>query len=285
MTSIYIQFVVAFDLIVLMFLIIFNVLPGKWYKWHTIQLQLILSTASFVSGLSGYVLSIYHRNYIQEVNSLFYDSFLSIFSLFYFMVFILSIYRYITVNKAQKNLQHKYIELSKSEYKIFNELNYTLENKISLENKHVLDDLVYLPNVSSYAVYGEKLILFPGARPLQEIDAGFVCVQIKDNVYECISYIDKSKGKSFNKIVNKFITFMTSCLLLLAPVLLTYTDYVYIKGGSVENIYNLHFFNVMFISGSLGSKLFYKVKGGKWLYWLCISSIILSNYYLVVYFK
>lgn len=274
MIYIYIQFIVAFDLLVALFFVVFNVFPGKWYRWHTVQLQFILSMLSFIIGLSGYILSIYNRNYIQEINSLFSDSFLSIFLAFYFMVFISSIYRYISINKNQNDLPYEYIELSKSQYKIVNELEYSLGN------------LAYMPNVNSYAVCEKMTIVFSSARPLREIDAGFVCRQIGDDVYECLSYIDKSKEKSFHKIINKTISFISNCLFLLMPVLLTYTDYIFSKGRDIENIYNLYVFSIMFTFGALGSKLFYNSKGlGKWLYWLCISSLILSNYYLFIYFR
>lgn len=274
MKLIYLLSWLAFDSFVLMFAILFGAIPGKWYKWKTIQLQFAFATFSFITGTLSCIIAKSNEEYLQEISTLYNFSFLMIFEYFYIAAFFASLFRFITCIKTTAGLPNEYIYLHSSEYQISNKLEYTL------------GDLIYMPNVTAYAIAENSIIIFTGARPEKEIDAGFICKKIGDKVYECLSYIDLDKEHKIKKIINHVINCFIVTIFLLIPLLEQYTDIVHITTGNVDMLYSLYESVVLFLLGSLGCKFFSGVRGfGKVLYYLFIVMIIFSLYYLIKFFR
>ncbi len=274
MNLIYLLSCLAFDSLVFLFAIIFGAIPGKWYRWKTQQLQFVFAVISFVAGTISCVIAKISEEKLLEINTLYTFSFLSIFEILYTIVFLATLCRFITCIKTTAGLPNEYIYLQGSEYTISNKLEYTLGN------------LIYMPNVKAYAIAENYTILFSGARPEREIDAGFICKKIGNKTYECLSYIDLDKAYRIKRIINYGINCFVILVFLLVPVLVQYTDIIFITTGNVDAFYSLYEFVVLFLLGSLGCKLFTKVKGfGKVLYYLFLVMIIFSLYYLIIFFR
>ena len=274
MIMIYTLSTIAFDSLILLFCVLFNGIPGKWYRWHTVQLQLLLSVISLLFGTNGLILSKSNEKLLIDRNSLFATSLQSVLTILYLIVFIASVYRYIEFRKTKAELPNKYFMFCQGDYKIVNELNYTLGN------------LIFIPNIKAYAVYGTTTIIFSGRHPSEEIDAGFICKKIGDNVYECLSYIDLEKQTFVKRVIQRILNVLMIVTVLCAPILVAYTDYVFMLEKNVDNLYSLYEFVVLFLLGSLGCNLFGKTKGfGKALYCLFIIMIMISMYYLLIFFR
>ena len=274
MKLIYLLSCLAFDSLVFLFAVILGAIPGKWYRWKTQQLQFVFAIISFVAGTISCIIAKINEEYLLEINTLYTFSFLIIFEVLYTIVFVATLFRLITCIKTTAGLPNEYIYLQGSEYKILNRFEYTLGN------------LIYMPNVKAYAIAENYTILFSGARPEKEIDAGFICKKIGNKTYECLSYIDLDKEYRIKRIINYGINCFVILVFLLVPLLVQYTDIIFITTGNVDAFYPLYEFVVLFLLGSLGFKLFTKVKGfGKILYYLSLVMIIFSLYYLIKFFR
>ncbi len=272
MIMIYALSIVSFDIMVLLFCFLFNAFPGKWYRWHTVELQFFLSMVSLFTGICGWCLSKKNEAMLIEKNSLFTASFQSISMVIYLVVFVASVYRFFGFRKTGTKLPNKYFRIDKKDYKIVNELNYTLGN------------LIFIPNTTAYAIFGASTIIFSGAHPSKEIDAGFICKKIGNNVYECISYIDFEKQDFIKRALKGLVNTLVIVVFLCVPILVAYTDYVFILEHNVDDLYSLYEFVVLFLLGSLGHNLFANTKGlGKILYWFFFIMRLFSIFYLFIF--
>lgn len=227
----------------------------------------------FLGTLSCIVAKI-NEAYLHEINTVYTFSFLIIFEILYAIVFFASLTKFIACVKTNAVSPNEYIFLRGIEYQISNKLEYTLGN------------LIYMPNVKAYAIAKNHTIIFSGARPEKEIDAGFICKKIGDKTYDCLSYIDLDKRFSVKRIIGYVINCFVLIVFWSIPFLIQYTDSVFMATGNVDELYPLYEFVVLFLLGSLGCKLFTKVKGfGKILYYLFLIMIIFSLYYLIKFFR
>lgn len=270
MNLIYLLSCLAFDSLVLAFAVGFGAIPGKWYKLKTKQIQFIFLTISFVVGIISCIIAKINEEYLLEINTLYTFDYLMIWQVLYTIAFVGALFGI----KKTAGLPTEYIYLQGSEYKISTSLEYTLS------------DLTYMPNVKTYAITENYTILFSGARPEKEIDACFICKQIGNKTYECFSYIDLDKEYRIKRIINYGFNCCVILVFLLVPLLIQYTDIIFITTRNVDAFYPLYEFVVLFLLGSLGFKLFTKVKGfGKILYYLSLVMIIFSLYYLIKFFR
>lgn len=274
MNLIYLSSFLAFDSLVILFSVLFGAIPGRWYRWKTEQLQFVFATISFLSGMLSCILAKNNEESLLEINTLYTFSFLLVFEALYTIVFLATLYKLITCVKTNGGLQNEYIYLRGSEYQLSNKLEYTIGN------------LIYMPNVKACAVAENYTIVFSGPRPKKEIDAGFICKKIGDKTYECLSYINLEKEHRIKRIINYGINCFIILVFLLVPLLVQYTDIVFMATGNVDEFYSLYRFVMLFLLGSLGSKLFANIKGfGKILYYLFWVMIINSIYYLIKFFR
>ena len=254
---------------VLLFSMLFNVLPGKkYYEKHMDNIQLLLS---FIAMFLSVTLIGYMNNTIMRPEEK--DKATPIIFLCA-LLFASSIYKHWNGKKnADKSL---IISLKKEDYEIRKDFEF------------LLGDYVLMPNVSSYAKVGEDVILFRAVMPPESsVDADFSCIKLNDKTYECVSYEAKNQKLSFKMLVNRITNYV-----LLG---LSFAE-VYIVGTLASSGYSslneffmkvlrLNFFLIIF--GGLGAKLFKSVSGigSKILYLfgvflvLCgILGIILRNY-------
>lgn len=255
MNSIYVLSILAFDSAVLVFAFLFNVIPGRWYVWRIEKIQLMLASFSLVTNIVGSVIAIIYDSYLLNIGSLYTYDFHTTVGGFYVILLFCSIYKYISFVKREKKEPRKYIELRDTDYKLTSELNFTLGNQI------------YMPNVQTYAVTKDEVILFSGARPEKEINAGFICNKLGDKVYECISYCPLEKKHTKKSVINRIHSFSIVFVFMLLPVVVAYLDICKRETGNVNNLYKLFESTVCFGLGSIGCKLFSGTKGfGKYLY-------------------
>lgn len=274
MDLIYLLSCLAFDSLVILFAVLFGAIPGKWYRWKTQQLQFVFASISFFAGMLSCIFAKINEEYLLEINTLYTFSFLIIFEVLYAIVFLATLFRLITCVKTNGGLPNEYIYLRGYEYQLSNKLEYTLGN------------LIYMPNVKAYAIAENYTIIFSGARPEKEIDAGFICKKIGNKTYECLSYIDLNKEFRIKRIINKGINYLVILVFILVPLIVQYTDIAFIDTGNVDEFYSLYEFVVLFLLGSLGCRLFAKIKGfGKILHYLFFVMIIFSIYYFIKFFR
>ena len=146
------------------------------------------------------------------------------------------------------------------------------EYKIVKELDFVMGDYIYSPNVKSYCEFDRGIMAFTGSMPKKETDCIFTCREIKDGIYECLSFkqlIDEGKKISFSKIKQLVFLVITAIYLALA-VIDTSKKYIYVS-KIVEGLRYILF-------GSFGCNIFYGVKGilPKYLFVFSLVVIILG---------
>lgn len=267
---IYLLSFLSFNSLVLIFAFLFGAIPGNWYKRKLPQLQFIFATISFLSGGLNCIIALINDAYLNEINTLYTFSFLIILEPLYAFAFFASIYKLVKRRQTNKVLPDEYIFLRGSEYQITNKLEYTLSN------------LIYMPNVQSYAIAKDYTIIFSGARPEKEIDAKFICKKIGDKAYDCLSYIDLDKRFSLKRIFNHIVNCFILIVSLSIPFLIHYTDSALMATGNVDELYPLYVFVILFLLGTLECKLFRGIKGfSKIFYYLALIMVIFSFGYLI----
>lgn len=265
----YLLSIVAFDSIVIIFAVLFGAIPGNWYKWRIEPIQVLFAVSAFLTGTICCIWTKINEEQLIAINSLYTFSFQLGFEVLYLIILLASLFRFGTYLKTKRELPNRYIKLNNSEYKITNKLEYTLGN------------LIYMPNVKAYAIARDMTIVFSGSRPKEEIDAGFICKKIGDGIYECLSYVDLRKSHTIKSIINTLINCLIIIVAFIVPVVIALMDATFINTGNVDSLYNVFEFLVLFLLGSIGSKLFANVNGfGKLLYFLFIAMTIISFYYL-----
>lgn len=208
-------FIFSFWCLGLNLFLTFNKILGRWYRFRLPLIQFVLLSISFFGTLVLLILSLILKEKELGIRTFFDPEGLGILLFFYGCFYLASIINFTAYRKEIKNNPLEILDLKKDEYQIIREFEPTL------------GDYVYLPNVGVYAKSGEKIILFPGACPVEEVDASFLCQKYEENVYGCYSYFEK-EGRRKKSLKERFYGILTLFQFFCAtalPVFLMYLDY------------------------------------------------------------
>ena len=215
----YILIIVAWECLVIMYGCLFNVFPGRWYRWHIINVQIFLSSLTFTLGVSSRLLAVINDEIFKE-RTAFTGDLQGPILFVNALLFSCSVIRFWEYKKRKEEVQ--VLRIYKDDYKIVKELDDGIGNSVETTN------------VSTIAILDTSIIIFPGAHPDEAVDADFVCRKIGDNVYECLSYVALERHISLRSIINGAETALLMGWNFLLPVLLVYIDYADRMGKEVD---------------------------------------------------
>lgn len=234
MFIVYCLFVIGIEMFMLSIEFAASVVVGEWYKKRIPQYQMILMGFACFFLLAGAIVSYLETDSIPP-RSLFSYEFYTIFAIVAAFFFVGSIYKYINYSK-KKNLQ-RVISLTKDEYQLKSEYNLDL------------DSVLYTPNIRSFAITEDKILVFSGNRPSNKVDADFICYEIGENIYDCVAFYSKENKLTFLRFVQNIEMILFDILVITFPILLVYTDSKMILGKVFEEYIPIYRFFVLYILG------------------------------------
>ena len=234
--------IMAWWLIILFFAFILQLIPLKNYHKNITKVQITLSSISIMLGLISYFYVKF--NYSSGIfdGSDWDEKMVSLMMLFFFLSFVLSLFRLYGEKKARRNKVETFL-LRAEEYEIVKEFDF------------VMGDYIYSPNVKSYCEFDRGVIAFTGSMPKKETDCIFTCRKVKDGIYECLAFkqlIDEDKKISFSKI-KQLVFFVITAIYFALLVIDMSQKYAYLSKlvGGLSYI----------LFGSFCCNIFYGVKG------------------------
>lgn len=234
MLIVYCLFVIGIEMFMLSIEFAASVILGDWYKKRIPQYQMILMGFASFFLIACAIVSYLETDYIPS-RSLFAYEFCTIFAVVAVFFFVGSIYKYINYSK-KKNLR-RVISLTKDEYHLKSEYNLDL------------DSVLYTPNIRSFAITEDKILVFSGNRPSNEVDADFICYEIGENIYDCVAFYSKEKKLTFLRLVQNIEMILFDILVTTFPIILVYTDNRMILGNSFGEYISIYRFFVLYIFG------------------------------------
>ena len=234
--------IMAWWLIILFFAFIIQLIPLKNYHKNITKVQITLSSISIMLGLISYFyVKINYSSGIFD-GSGWDEEWVALMMLFYFLCFILSLFRLYAEKKASRNKIETFL-LKAEEYKIVKKFDFTM------------GDYIYSPNVKSYCEFDKGLMAFAGSMPNKEVDCYFTCREVKDGIYECISFeplSDEGKKISLSKI--KQLVFLVATAIYFALAVIALSKKYTCVSKLVEGL-------TYILLGSFCCNIFYGVKG------------------------
>lgn len=277
---IYCLYILGCELIILLFGFVFSVYPGKKYRLKIPKIQLEMSILAIIPFILICILSYI---YPDQINNSYFRFEISKAQLVVpSLIVFCSIYKY-----KSMNLQECIISLKSTDYQLHNEFNMNLDN------------VPYMPNVKSFANYSDGVIVFSANRPVEPIDADFICKEIGPNIYDCSSYIKHKKEKmNFKRLIRKINTIGVFCAMIVAPFLIVFSDYLNtygldltyyssIKEAYVPITYSAAVFEAVYMYGVFSKKLFCNNKDiiSKIFFWFGEVCVVLSFSYLIEFLQ
>lgn len=244
MTCIYIAFILSFELMIMAFLFIFQVFPGKNYMRKKTNIQFICFLFSFILIVISVLESSGKKTDISEINSLFDKDFLMIFVVLCGICLIASMYKVI-YSRRQNEANCTELELEKDEYRIVRKLDF------------LLGPLLYMPHVKAYALNKNKTIIFSNSVPEENQKLILYCNDIGNGVYDCFAYSVKGKKNGISVALNGIF----NCVLIITvgylPLLLVKLDRLMISEGNVDSMQTVFLADVMLVFGCVIRNVFY----------------------------
>ncbi|SDB39868.1 hypothetical protein SAMN02910298_01941 [Pseudobutyrivibrio sp. YE44] len=239
--------ILVFEILIFTFAVLFEVFPGNKYKVHKHEIQLLNAIIMMVTATIIVTISKVFPEALIEKNILLQTDVILPFWGIFGIIFLCSVYKYLDVKKNSGNIC--LFELKKYEYK--------LQTKFDL----TIGDYVYMPNVSCVADCGSFIIVFSTVRPATEVDAFFICKQIKDNQFECITFKEDVSEFHIRKVMASIGTWMMLLLSMIESVLMILIGHRFVDKEINMVIQRLSGFIGLMILGLLCIILFKNVQG------------------------